>query len=281
MTTGGGAPPGQGSTAGRATDERVARAAAATVAGRTHVGLERPVNEDAVAVATTAERGGPRAMAVVCDGIAAGASGDRAALAAASAALAILKAATGGRPEAALREAVAAAHRAVCEIGIEPADGKDEPGTTLVAAVARGAAVDVAWVGDSRAYLVPREGPAELLTRDHSWVTKVVDAGELSEAEARASRWAQVITRCVGPAEDPDPARPPEPSLRSLVASPGSVLVLCSDGLWGVFEGPDALGAVVRSAPRAADADAIAGWLMDRALAAGAADDVTVAAICL
>jgi serine/threonine protein phosphatase PrpC len=112
-------------------------------------------------------------------------------------------------------------------------------------------------------------------------VTRVVEAGELTEAEARASKWAQVITRCVGPAEDPDPLRPPEPSLRSVTAPPGSVLVLCSDGLWGVFDGPSSLGAVVEAAPLAAGADAVAGWLVDRALAAGAADDTTVAVILL
>jgi len=278
VTTGGGAPPGQEKTAGRSVDERVGRA---TVAGRTHVGLQRPLNEDAVVVASTTDRGGPRSMAVVCDGIAAGAGGDRAALAAANAALAILQAATGGRAETALRQAVAAAHRAVCEIGIEAADGQDEPGTTLVAAIARGTSVDVAWVGDSRAYLVPLEGPAELLTRDHSWVTKVVEDGDLTEAEARASKWAQVITRCIGPAEDPDPARPPEPSLRSLVAPPASVLVMCSDGLWGMFDSAHALAAAVRSAPDGGDADVVAEWLVDRALAAGAADDVTVAVICI
>jgi serine/threonine protein phosphatase PrpC len=251
------------------------------VAGQTHVGLQRPVNEDAVAVATSADHGPPRAIAVVCDGIAGGAGGDRAALAASEAALATLVAAAGEPGEAALRRAVAAAHRAVCEAAIGPSDGKDEPGTTLVAAVAQGRAVDVAWVGDSRAYLVPREGEAQLLTRDHSWVTHVVEAGELTEEEARASKWAQVITRCIGPAEDPDPLRPPEPSLRSVDAPSAGHLVLCSDGVWGAFPGAEAFGAAVRGAPDPDNAASVSAWVMDRALAAGAADDVTVAVLVL
>jgi len=278
MTPGGGAPPCADGAPG-AEDDRGRGAPGPSVAGRTHVGYDRPANEDAFAVTASMAHGSPRAIAVVCDGIAGGAGGDRAALAAAEGALAALAAATGERGEPALRRAVAAAHRAVCEAGIAPAAGKDDAGTTLVAAVAQGTSVDVAWVGDSRAYLVPPEGPAEQLTRDHSWVTHVVDAGELTEEEARASKWAQVITRCVGPAEDPDPLRPPEPSLRSLDAPPGSRVLLCTDGLWAIFDSPDALAAAVRAAPSPDDADAVAGWLMDRALAAGAPDDVTVAVI--
>ncbi len=276
MTTGGGAPPRPDESA-----QGAARDGATVVGARTHVGLQRPVNEDAVAVTSSTDHGSRRAVAVVCDGIAGGSGGDRAASAAANAAVATLAAAAGEPGEAALRRAVAAAHRAVCEAAITRADGRDEPGTTFVAAIADGARVDVAWVGDSRAYLVPRDGPAEQLTRDHSWVTRVVDAGELTEEEARASKWAQVITRCVGPAEDPDPARPPEPSLCSIPRAPSGHLVLCSDGLWGVFAGAEPLAAAVRGAPDPLDADAVAAWLLDRALDAGAADDVTVAVVVL
>jgi serine/threonine protein phosphatase PrpC len=277
MTPGGGAPPHADGATGADDDGR--GPAPSRVAGRTHVGLDRAANEDAFATATSVHDGAARALAVVCDGIAGGAGGDRAALAAANGALAALVAAAGEQAEPALRRAVAAAHRAVCEATIAPAPGKDDPGTTLVAAMARGTSLDVAWVGDSRAYLVPPLGPPEQLTRDHSWVTRVVDAGELTEEEARASRWAQVITRCVGPAEDPDPFHPPEPSLCSVEAQPGSIVVLCTDGLWAVLPGTDALGAAVRGAPSLGDADALAGWLMDRALATGAPDDITVAVI--
>ncbi|HVM65971.1 MAG TPA: PP2C family serine/threonine-protein phosphatase [Acidimicrobiales bacterium] len=277
MTPGGGAPPRADGATGAEDDGR--GRAPSRVAGRTHVGLDRPANEDAVAVTASAHDGVPRVLAVVCDGIAGGAGGDRAAQAAAEGALAALVAAVGEEGERALRRAVAAAHRAVCDAAIAPAPGKDAPGTTLVAAVAHRTALDVAWVGDSRAYLVPPAGPAAQLTRDHSWVTRVVDAGELTEEEARASRWAQVITRCVGPAEDPDPLGPPEPSLAAVQAVPGSIVVLCTDGLWAALPGTDALGAAVRAAPSPGDADAVAGWLMDRALAAGTPDDVTVAVI--
>ena len=195
--------------------------------------------------------------------------------------------AAGSDPGDALRRAVAIAHRVVCTADIEAIEGRAGPGTTLVAAVARETRLDVAWVGDSRAYLVPPPPDrAELLTHDHSWVNLVVDSGTLSEEDARASRWAQMITKCVGPLEDPDPYRPPEPSLRSLAVVPGSLVVLCSDGFWAEFDGPESLADAVadavaegRSADPDDDAAGLAARLVDRAGDLGADDDVTVAVI--
>ena len=252
------------------------------IAGLSLVGRERAINEDAVAVASIERDGAPRRFAVVCDGIAGGAHGELASSFAAEAALASLIEADGADPEFALRRAVAAAHRAICEAAIDGVRGKDEPGTTLVAAIARATFVDVAWVGDSRAYLVPpRLEDAELLTHDHSWVNLVVDSGDLSLEDARASKWSQVITRCLGPAEDPDPLKPPEPSLRSLSVPPSSHLILCSDGLWAEFPGPQGLAAAVAAAPDRGDAEALSRWLVERALEAGGADDITVAVVLL
>ena len=259
------------------------------VGGFTRVGRKRDLNEDHVVVAPGDWGGEPCLVAVVCDGIAAGGHCELASAGAARAAVDSLLAAGGGDATGAgdageaLRRAVAVAHRAVCTAGIEAIEGRAGPGTTLVAAVAREARLDVAWVGDSRAYLIPPPpGAAELLTHDHSWVNLVVDSGTLSEEDARASRWSQMITKCVGPLEDPDPYRPPEPSLRSLAVVPGSLVVLCSDGFWAEFDGPESLADAVadgRAAGPDGDAAGLAAWLVDRACDLGADDDVTVAVI--
>ena len=258
-----------------------------SVGGFTRVGRKRELNEDHVVVAPGNWGGEPCLVAVVCDGIAAGAHSELASAGAARAAVDSLLAAGGTDPATALRRAVAVAHAAVCTAGIEAIEGRAGPGTTLVAAVARKGQLDVAWVGDSRAYLVPPppERP-ELLTHDHSWVNLVVDSGTLSEEDARASRWSQMITRCVGPLEDPDPYRPPEPSLRSLPVTSGSLVVLCSDGFWAEFDGPESLADAVaeavsegRSADPDDDAAGLAARLVDRACDLGADDDVTVAVI--
>jgi serine/threonine protein phosphatase PrpC len=266
----------------RAADGPKSSGSAVLVAGQSHVGRQREINEDSVAVASVDRDGVRRRFAVVCDGIAGGAHGELASSFAANAALAALVEDDHADPEFALRRAVAIAHRAICEAGIEDVKGKDEPGTTLVAAIAQATYVDVAWVGDSRAYLLPPgPAPAELLTHDHSWVNLVVDAGDLDEEEARASKWSQVITRCLGPAEDPDPLKPPEPSLRSIQVAPSSRLILCSDGLWAEFAGAEALAAAVTAAPDPDDAAALADWLVGRALEAGGNDDVSVAVVLL
>jgi len=253
----------------------------AVVAGLTVVGRARPVNEDALAMSSTEVGGWRRTVAVVCDGIAGGAHGEVASATAAEAAHTALAGSDGAPPDEALRLAVALAHRAVCEAPIEEERGKDGAGTTLVAAIVRPGAVDVAWVGDSRAYLVSNEREAELLTHDHSWVNLVVDAGDLTVEEALTSQWSQVITRCVGPAEDPDPLKPPEPSLRSMDVPAGATLVLCSDGLSAEFPDPADLAAAVYAAPDPHDPGSVAGWLVEQALARGADDDITVVVLLL
>src|SRR2546426_326413 len=57
-------------------------------------------------------------------------------------------------------------------------------GSTVVLALISGARLIVAHVGDSRAYLY-RERRLILLTRDHTAVQQMVDAGMISEENAR------------------------------------------------------------------------------------------------
>jgi serine/threonine protein phosphatase PrpC len=104
-----------------------------------------------------------------------------------------------------------------------------------------------------------------------------VDSGELTAAEAAGSPAAGALTRCVGPLEDPDPDRPPEPSLATVRAAAGSLLVLCSDGLWNGAAGPAQLSRLVAGRPPRADARSLAIDLVSRALALGGRDDVTAA----
>ncbi|HRS75266.1 MAG TPA: protein phosphatase 2C domain-containing protein, partial [Anaerolineaceae bacterium] len=70
-------------------------------------------------------------------------------------------------------------------------------GTTITAVVLYGTQFYVANVGDSRAYLV-RNGKAELLTRDHTWVAESVTAGLISPAEAAVHSQRNIITRSLG-----------------------------------------------------------------------------------
>jgi len=249
--------------------------AAATRRGRAH-----EVDEDAYALGRRERDGRPLHVLVVCDGVSASSHGEQASARAAEAARDTLLAAADAPgpldPPAALRDAVRAAHQAACAPGIEAVPGKAASGTTIVAALVHAGGLDVAWVGDSRAYLV-RPAAAQLLTHDHSWLNEVVESGELTAAEARRAPSAHALTRCLGPLENPDPGQPPEPSLAAVAVPAEGRLVLCSDGLWNGADAPEAIAALVAAAPATADARSLAVHLVRRGYASTGHDDVTAA----
>jgi PPM family protein phosphatase len=97
--------------------------------------------------------------------------------------------------------------------------------TTMVAAIIRAGKLVVAHVGDSRAYLI-REGMATQLTRDHSLVGEMIANGDMTEAEAQASKIKNKLTRSIGgEAEVHVDVHSPIP------LQPGDKILLCSDGL--------------------------------------------------
>lgn len=98
-------------------------------------------------------------------------------------------------------------------------------GTTLVAVQFSAAQYRVAWIGDSRAYLLNATG-IRPLTRDHSWVQAMLDAGQLSEHQALCHPKRNVIHQCLGQDTTPLAVDTVQGSLQ-----PGERLLLCSDGL--------------------------------------------------
>ncbi len=98
---------------------------------------------------------------------------------------------------------------------------RDMASTVVAVALGeRGAAV--AHVGDSRLYRL-RAGKLETLTRDHSLIEELRDAG--MEPPGGAGNLRHLITRALGT----DNA---EPTVQRLAAQPGDVFLLCSDGLY-------------------------------------------------
>ena len=96
-------------------------------------------------------------------------------------------------------------------------------GTTVVAAVLFDDILVVSHVGDSRAYLISRD--MKLLTKDHSLVQELVDAGQLSDSDAVNYPYKNVITRAIGISEHVD-----IDFTEHKIGSEDKVL-LCSDGL--------------------------------------------------
>jgi protein phosphatase/serine/threonine-protein phosphatase Stp1 len=120
------------------------------------------------------------------------------------------------------------------------------------------------WAGDSRAYRL-RDGTLHRLSRDHSLVQELVDAGSISAAEAEAHPRANVITRAVGA----DSASMELEQVGGAVL-PGDRFLLCSDGLYKEL-GDDELSVLLGVRAESHPSDR----LVDAALAARARDNVT------
>lgn len=243
-------------------------------------GVRHTRNEDAVALDAGPEPGS-HAVLVVCDGVSSSTDSDVASLAAARAARDVLAACglqgTGTaatRVAAAVEALVAAADAANEAVIAHTTSGPGNPAScTLVAAVVDGPLLVAGWLGDSRAYWLPDDGDARLLTTDDSYAAEQIAHG-VPRAVAESGPQAHAITRWLG-VDAPDHA----PRTVSIdLDGPGWVM-LCSDGLWNYCSEPHDMAALVASTSRTSGPEplGLAGSLVDWANAWGGQDNITVA----
>lgn len=212
----------------------------------TDVGRQRRRNEDdcAVFVPYPGEANPSRldGLLLVADGMGGERAGDRASRLAterlrqwfATGAYRSWSACSGPRPlESALRHAIQEVSREIFELG-EGDPSIRGLGSTVVVALLSGRHMVFAHVGDSRAYRV-REGRVQLLTTDHSWVQRQVDAGVITAEAARSHPQRNILTRSLGD------SLPPDVDVDRVEVRDGDVFVLCSDGLTGGLEDADLL----------------------------------------
>jgi serine/threonine protein phosphatase PrpC len=219
------------------------------------------------------------AVAIVCDGVSTATRPDEAseiaAEAAAEALVAALRAAEA--PVAATRAAIHAAAKAVAGLADDELDIRGAPACTLVSAVVTRGAVTVGWVGDSRAYWIPRGDtgsvPPIRLTEDDSWLAQVVAAGVMTPAQAAADRRAHAITAWLGV-----DATKINPHIRTISPDGPGVVVVCTDGLWNYLDSGDELAAALPARALQAPLSA-ARELVEVALQAGGRDNITVAVL--
>ena len=138
--------------------------------------------------------------------------------------------------------------------------------TTVVAAWIIGDRLWVAHAGDSRLYRF-REGVLEGLTRDHSFSQELLDAGMVTEEEAKVLPAKNLVTRALGAAGEV------EPEVNDFPLRIGDVLMLCSDGLTEMVDDMQIAGAIFASVP---DVQRAAQRLVELANAAGGRDNVSV-----
>lgn len=187
-------------------------AAAATLGSLSDVGRVRRQNEDNFAARDDL------GLWVVADGMGGAAAGEVAS------AIVVDVMAREVEQGADLPEAIAAANRSILEAA---ASGRGKPGmgSTVVAARLRGSDYKIAWVGDARAYIW--DDGLRRVSRDHSRVQELLDAGMIDEREARQHPHRSVITRVLG---GPDGTAAESDEVSGSL-TPGQRLLLCSDGL--------------------------------------------------
>lgn len=269
-------------TCGRRAPDPVAVDDRGELASATHRGRRYPRNEDAAALAATAE-GWP--VLLVSDGVSASPNPHQAAAAAVTAAAVRLA----GRPFAGADDLVAAVEAANAAASAVPAEGDPQwapdgshPACTLAVAVATPTAIHVANVGDARVHTLTPAGDgwaAAQVSTDDSVAARAVAQGVEVEV-ALELPGGHGITAWLGadaPALDPHVATHP--------AVPGVLVLACSDGLWNYAPTDHALGEVVTAAapppdpagspvvPLAAACERLVAWANDQ----GGSDNITVA----
>jgi protein phosphatase len=198
---------------------------------RTDVGRRREHNEDSLGVyrpdhdAALDRRG---LLLLVADGMGGYAAGEVASRLAVETVSTEYYGDSWGNVEDALERALQLANEAVRDEASRNAE-RAGMGTTIAAAVICGGELAAANVGDSRVYLC-RAGTLRQVTHDHSWVAELMAAGKITAEEAKRHPMRNVVTRSLGGRADVEVETYPRDQLR-----PGDVVVVCSDGLWGMI----------------------------------------------
>ena len=100
----------------------------------------------------------------------------------------------------------------------------NDMGTTGVAVIFRDEHPCCAHVGDSRLYRL-RESEIQQMTEDHTWVSRAIQAGQITPEQGRNHPMRHVLSQCIG---RPDLE---EVTVGSFEVQAGDRLLLCSDGL--------------------------------------------------
>jgi len=138
-------------------------------------------------------------------------------------------------------------------------------GTTFTGFIALDNKLALAHIGDSRLYLM-RNGQLSQITKDHTFVQRLVDSGRITEEEAKTHPRRSVLMRVLG-----DVDSSPEIDTQVLDTQPGDVWLLCSDGLCGYVDERD----IELTLRRERDLQTALDLLIDRSLMNGAPDNVT------
>lgn len=107
---------------------------------------------------------------------------------------------------------------------------EEEPHSTLAAFLIQpNRECHVIHAGDSRVYHY-RGNQLQWRTLDHSYVQRLIDEGQITEAEANKHPNSNLLTGCLGSQQDPPITLHKIDSIEE-----GDTIMACSDGLWHYF----------------------------------------------
>ena len=217
-------------------------------------------------------------LAVVADGMGGYEGGQEASRLAVETLMAAYRDFASDDPQAALIEALQSAHNQIRQYSFAHPELRGMGTTCTAAAIVKSSRTDAepgsaeydalyyVHVGDTRLYLI-RDGQITRVTRDHSYVGRLVEAGMISPEEAETHPQRNILTAALGTNPDLIMDAPPRPEpLR-----PEDVLLICSDGLWGLMRDAEILKAVQNKT--ALQAGRI---LIEQARERGGPDNITV-----
>lgn len=167
-----------------------------------------------------------------------------------------------------MKKAVVSADSAIKATSREDSDTKGM-GTTIVIAWLLGGKAYICWCGDSRAYSFHPSRGLKQLSRDHSYVQELVDAGKLKPEYAFDHPDGNIITRSLG-----DPNRVSSPDFMEYPLHNNEVIMLCSDGLSGLIRDKETERIISETFT---DPGKCKAALIQGALDAGGYDNITVA----
>ena len=233
------------------------------IANCTDTGRTRRVNEDSM---VTFDSPNGRVVAV-CDGMGGQNAGDVASQLAVAVIQDILSDNTFATPEEAITSSVIAANQAILRKASMNEDMQGM-GATCVMLIVKDGKVYYGSIGDSRIYYIAN-GMIRQITKDQSYVQTLVDAGQITLAEAEHHQDKNQITNALGV----EGMTPPVIGQMPIIPEPNSAFLLCSDGLSGMINNNTILNTVSRYD---LSLNERARMLVEQANEAGGLDNITV-----
>ena len=245
-------------------------------------GTRKTVNQDACCLSVARTPRGEAVMSVVCDGVGGLAHGEVASSTVVRSFASwfrneLPKAASGGslaldQIARTWERMLGESHSRLVDYGMRQGMAV---GTTFTGVYACEGRYLVAQVGDCRLYLV-RDGDARQMTRDQTFVARLVERGELTAQEAACHPFRSMITQAVGVGQEPCPV------FGEGTYEPRDLFVLCSDGVYRSLDEGGLRNAFLPSAPWCDESlRAACRHIVRRAMRQGEPDNLTVTCFCL